>query len=247
MKNIKYHQHGIGNEYDEDHSLTNNWDPNRDYGKEYVRVYFHIHTDRFNYRNGYFENTQDRDEWNEEASNLIKSLGILEDCGFRVEQMKEKCAYLYAHPSNFSGVVLKNDVKRIAQAISQMKLSDIRWVALHETVYVLTDDEYAYYLDTKLDAIRKDSLEGAVTTRTTKYCSAFDVARNVASHVRLPRLGLSDGRNGGTGQTVEYVLTTINRMIEEGSLKEFVQNGTQYIRSLNKTELRLKMRGCTCV
>lgn len=42
--NILYHQYGTGNDYGADHHLTNNWDPDFDYGNEYVNVYFNIDT-----------------------------------------------------------------------------------------------------------------------------------------------------------------------------------------------------------
>lgn len=41
---IKYHQYGLGYEYGEDHALTNNWNPDEDYGNEYSNVYFNIDT-----------------------------------------------------------------------------------------------------------------------------------------------------------------------------------------------------------
>ena len=231
---IKYHQYGIGNEYGEDHTLTNNWNPNVDYGNEYVRVYFNIDTPTYDCRNCW--TIEEREAWNKETSDLISSFGILEDSGYKVENGKEKCAYLYAHPQQISGVILKNDVKRIAEAISDMKLSSIRWVDLYETVYVISDNEYQEYLDGRKDEIRKALFEKSATTRANKYCAAFDVARNIAGMVRLNRLGLNDGKNYGSGQTIEYILSVADEMIAEGYLKYFEEDGFKYIRSLNKTE-----------
>lgn len=37
---IKYHQYGCGNDYGDDHYLTDNWNPDYDYGSQYVEVYF---------------------------------------------------------------------------------------------------------------------------------------------------------------------------------------------------------------
>ena len=232
---IKYHQYGIGNEYGDDHMLTDNWNPDMDYGNEYVRVYFRIDTPSYHYERG-FSSTEDRDSWNAEASNLISSFGIMEDSGYKVDNGKEKCAYLYAHPQNISGVVLKNDVQKIAEAISNMKLSSIRWVDLYETVYVISDNEYQEYLDGRKDEIRKALFEKSATTRVNKYCASFDVARNIAGMVRLNRLGLNDGKNYGSGQTIEYILSVADEMIAEGYLKYFERDGIKYIRSLNKTE-----------
>lgn len=41
---IKYHQYGCGNDYGDDHYLTDNWNPDYDYGSQYVEVYFNINT-----------------------------------------------------------------------------------------------------------------------------------------------------------------------------------------------------------
>lgn len=226
---IKYHEYGLGRDYGKDHMLTDNWNPDLDYGNEYVRVYFRIDTPSYHYEKG-FNTTEDRDKWNTEASNLIKSFAILEDSGWRVEHSKEKCAYLYAHPQDISGVILKNDVQKVAEAISNMELSSIRWVDLYETVYVISDSDYEEYLNGKRTEIRKALFKKAMTTRTTKYYSAFDVARSIAGMVRLNRLGLNDG------QTIDYILKVLDEMIEEGYLKSFVEDECKYIRSLNKTE-----------
>lgn len=245
MTKIKYHQNGIGNEYGVDGKLTDNWNPDCDYGNEYVKVYFRIDTPSYHYSNG-FDTEENRNKWNTEASGLIKSFGILEDCGYEVEHSKDKQAYLYAHPQNISGVVLKNDVRKIAEAISNMELSSIRWVDLYETVYVISDSEYEEYLDGKQNEIRKALFENSSTTRTTKYYNAFDIAKHTAGLVRLNRLGLNDGKNYGGGQTVNYILKVVDKMIEEGYLKYFVDGDIKYIRSLNKTEQK-KMKlfvGC---
>lgn len=238
MKKIKYHQNGIGDEYGVDGKLTDNWNPDHDYGNEYVRVYFRIDTPSYFRNDGYhnFDTEDDRNKWNKEISSLIKSFGILEDSGYTVEHSKDKQAYLHAHPQNISGVILKNDVKKIAEAISNMELSSIRWVDLYETVYVISDNEYEKYLDGKQEEIRKALFEKSSTTRVTKFYNAFDVARNIAGSVRLNRLGLDDGKHYSGGQTIDYILKTADEMIEEGYLKCFMDDGIQYIRSINKTE-----------
>lgn len=232
---IKYHDNMNGVQYGEDHMLTNNWNPDLDYGNEYVSVYFRIDTPSYHYERG-FDTTEDEVKWDIEISNLIKSFGILEDSGWKVEHSKEKCAYLYAHPQNISGVILKNDVKKVAEAISNMELSSIRWVDLYETVYAISDSEYEEYLNGKRKEILKALFENAITTRTTKYYSAFDVARSIAGMVGLNRLGLNDGKNCTGGQTIDYILKVSDEMIEEGYLKSFIKDECKYIRSLNKTE-----------
>lgn len=202
-------------------------------------MYFDIDTPTYDYRNGW-KTIEEREAWNKEASNLISSFRILEDSGYEVENSKEKCAYLYAHPQQISGVILKNDVKKVAEAISNMKLSSICLVGLHETVYVISDDEYKKYLDGRKEEIRRTLFEKSATTRTNKYWVAFDVARHIAGIVRLNRLGLNDGKYYGSGQMIEYILNVAEEMIEEGYLKCFERDGIKYIRSLNKTEQNIE-------
>ena len=233
---IKYHQWGTGNEYGANFELTDNWNPNADYGNEYVSVYFRIDTPLYDDCSYDFKSDEDSEKWHAETSELIKSFGVMDGSIYDITRSKEKCAYLYAHPQNISGVIRKNDVKRIAEAISKMELSSIWSVDLYETVYVISDNEYEEYLNGRRDEIRKELFVKYATTRTTKYYNAFDIARSLADKFRLNRLGINDGKNYGSGQTIKYILNVADEMIEEGLLKSFEQNGEKYIRSLNKTE-----------
>ena len=233
---IKYHQWGTGNEYGANFELTDNWNPNADYGNEYVSVYFRIDTPLYDDCIYDFKSDEDSEKWHAETSELIKSFGVMDGSIYDIERSKEKQAYLYAHPQSISGVILKNDVKRIAEAISKMELSSIWSVDLYETVYVISDNEYEEYLNGRRDEIRKELFVESATPRITKYYNAFDIARSLADKFRLNRLGISDGKNYGSGQTIKYILNVADEMIEEGLLKSFEQNGEKYIRSLNKTE-----------
>lgn len=105
---IKYHDSKKYPEYDPQiHVLTDNWNPDADYGNEYVDVYFHIDTPTYNFNTG-FSNTEARDAWHKEVSAVIASLGIWG--GTKEEDLKE--ANLYARPQEISGVVKKNEAYR---------------------------------------------------------------------------------------------------------------------------------------
>ena len=228
---IKYHEYGKGYDYGADHALTDNWNPDADYGNEYVKVYFNIDTPTFNCMNGSFDTQSDSEKWNIEASAIIASFGIVESCGY-----KATTAYLYAHPQQISGVVLKNDVKRIAEAIDSMKLSSIRWVDIHETVYDISDNEYEEYLNSKRNEIRTALFKKSATPRTTKYYMAFDVASDIAGNTSINILRLQDGASYSSGKAITYILKVVKEMIDEGYLISVEENDTLYIRSLNKTE-----------
>ena len=46
---IKYHDNINGVQYGADHILTNNWNPDCDYGNEYVNIHFRIETNGYGY------------------------------------------------------------------------------------------------------------------------------------------------------------------------------------------------------
>lgn len=233
---IKYHQNRIGNEYGADRKLTDNWNPSTDYGNEYTKVYIRINVSNYDCAAGFFNSEADREKFYTEASNIIKSFGILEDCGYSVEHSKEKQAYLYVHPQNISGVIRKNDVKKVTEAFDNMENVSVRWVDLYATVYVMTDAEYNEYLTTKKADIRKMLFEHLKTTRTNKYISQYDISHYLADKIRLYRLGLDDGKHGGAGQTIDYINNCIAEMVAEGFLKRFDNDNGIYVRSINKTE-----------
>ena len=236
---IKYHQNGIGNEYGADGKLTDNWNPSADYGNEYVKVYIRINTPSFDSVSGFFNSDIDREDFHTEAENILKSFGILEDCGHSVEHSKEKQAYLYIHPQNISGVIRKNDVKKIAEAFNELKTCNVRWVDLYKTVYVMTDAEYNEYLTTKKADIRKLLFEKSATPRRNKFYYICDVMHDIAGKIRLERLGYHDGKHYGdgySGETVQYIYQCALEMIEEGFLIRFDEGKRIYIRSINKTE-----------
>lgn len=83
---IKYHQYGCGNDYGDDHYLTDNWNPDYDYGSQYVEVYFNINTPSYMHAKDSsafgFASDETRDEWYAAASKVIASFDILEDSGY---------------------------------------------------------------------------------------------------------------------------------------------------------------------
>lgn len=235
---IKYHQNGVGNEYGVDHQLTNNWNPDKDYGSEYVNVYFRMETKGYGYPSFSFTD-EDRKAHNTELEEVFTSLGW--KC--EEEAYSGSCStwtkgkqHLYLHPQDFSGEVLKNEIKQIAEALEKHNTFYLRWVDLYETVYDMTDQEYEEILSAKDEDIKKSLLENCRTTRISKYYYAFDVARGLANKFRLSRIGDNDGKNYGTGQTINHILSVAQCLIDEGYLVSAVKNDILLIRTINKTE-----------
>lgn len=120
----------LGYEYGEDHVLTNNWNPDEDYGNEYSNVYFNIDTPAYDGMNGGWE-ADERETIGKEIDRLFTSLGWkCNEPGFNgvcATYTKGK-SHLYMHPQNYSGEVLKNEIKSVAEAIEKAETFSLRWV-----------------------------------------------------------------------------------------------------------------------
>lgn len=237
---IKYHQYGLGNEYGEDHKLTDNWNPDGDYGNEYASVHFRINTPSYDAMNGW--KIDERKVVGKEIDEIFTRLGW--ECkesgcsGICATYVKGK-SHLYMHPQDYSGEVLKSEIKSVAEAIEKRETFSLRWVDLYDTVYDIPDDEYEEYLKGRDAEIRKALFKTCVTTRKNKYCYAFDVCRSLANHFGLRRVGLNDGRNLGSGQTINHIMKVIDDMAAANLLFVIEKDGTKLVRTPNKTEQKL--------
>lgn len=242
MEKIKYHEWGKEpNEYGADHALTDNWNPDANYGNEYVNVYFNVDTIGFSCVNGGFDDSVDRNAWLFEAEKIIAEFGYINGTEYDTRQSENK-TYLYPHPQQFSGVIPKNDVKQVSERIAQSKLFKIRWVDIRDTVYAISDEDYEEYLNGKDIQIQEELFKTCGTAKTNMFYNIYDVTHSLANKFRLRRLGLNDGRNGGSGQTLDHIEKVIEEMIERGLLVSCEKNGDKFVRSLNKIEQRQKFK-----
>lgn len=218
---------GINNGYETNEKLKDSFDT------PYVKVCFKIETPSYHRENG-FATGINRDAFYTEWGNILKSFGIVaEHIG-----CKHKQAYLLIHPQYITGVMRKNDIEKLIEALSGATTFFIKRVNIYNPVYVITDEEYSKYLETKKADIRKLLFKLTRTTRTNKYHYTFDIAKIIARKVKLDRLGLDDGENYASGQTIDYIIECISEMIAEGFLKDCDNARGEYIRALNKTEQR---------
>ena len=239
---IKYHDNAIYPQYGEDHTLANNWDSNKDYGNEYVNVYFRVDAKGYDYPDFSFTE-EDRAAFNKDITRVFSSLGWTckepKTNGSCQTCYKGK-SHLYLHPQNFSGEVLKNEVKTITEALENNNSFKLRYVDLYETVYDITDEEYEDILSAKDEEIRKAALEQCSTKRKTQFYYLNGVVRNLSNKFRLSRIGIDDGKNCGIGQTGKHITNIIYQLIAEGYIISVQNNNGVLIRALNKTEQKQK-------
>lgn len=235
---IKYHDNNGDKRFEVTpgtHEYADNWDPDTKYGeKEYVSVHFRIECPTFSGMYGNFANDAERDAFTADKFQAFRSIGWNgDDC---MEVTKGK-ASLYLHPQDFSGIVLKREVKEIAEALENNATFTIRWVDIYETVYDITDEEYAEFLAKKTKETWTLLFENCKTNRRNQYHYRYEVTRKIAQHIQLPRIGCSSVYDPNKG-ALEFVNKCINDMVAKGYLVTAEQNGNEYVRSLNKTELK---------
>lgn len=234
MEKIKYHQNGIGPEYGSDHRLTDNWNPDKDYGKEYTEVHFRIETQGYSYPDFRFTE-ENRTLFYEDLAQIFTKLGWNCDMPY----FEKGKSYLYIHPQDISGEIMKNEVKIIAEALQKGTRYQLRWVDLYDTVYDITDIEYQKYLESREKDVRTLLFEKCKTKRKTKFFYAIDKCRQVADKIRRKRVGDYRMLRDDT-QAVEFVKKIMDEMVTEGLLiREYVKNGieSEFVRSLNLTEI----------
>lgn len=229
---IKYHQNGTGNEYGADHQLTNNWDTDKNYGNEYVNVYFRMETKGYGYPSFSFTE-EDRKAFDSEIIEVFTSLGWKceeKACGGSCATWYKGKQHLYLHPQDFSGEVLKNEVKHIAEALEKRNTFYLRWVDLYETVYDMTDEEYEIALSQKDEEIKNAILEKCKTTRISKFYYTSDVVRKFCDRYGLKQIG----KEKYSGIAIIYMTKIVCELIIEGYLVSTKDN--ELIRTINKTE-----------
>ena len=204
MSQVKYADNSKGYYYGE----MSNWDPERDYGNEYVDVYFRIDAKHYQYPfDGYGGYEEDQTTFQQEVRQLFQALGwdmIPAKRESACDRAKNESASLYLHPQHFSGVILKNDIKKIAEALTQAQTFNLYRVDLYETHYVMTDEEYNHYLSTKQEEVKGAVFEACKTTRRNKFKNTLPIARELAKIIKLHRVG-KDDYSTDANQTEDYI------------------------------------------
>lgn len=228
---IKYHDNTIEPQYGSDHKLLDNWDADKKYPEnEYIQVYFRIET--LSYDTGKyvgFSSAEERKAFYNESMKIFENMGWIED-GSYIRKGKQE---LYIHPQNISGKVLKNEVKKIAEALEKNNTFYLRWVDVYETIYDIPDEKYNEYLETKTDEVRKTLLSICKTNRRNQYRYSYEVIDHIGKRIMLHRIDDKDYYMV-SGQTKQFISNVIDKLITEWYIVAAQEK--ELIRTINKTE-----------
>ena len=235
---IKYSDCSNGYKYGTDGKQLANWNPDKDYGEVYAKVYFRIDTPIYQYPfNNYSK--EDMEAFYQEVN------GILDTFGFHKPEEKYVVGLvcgkerLHVHPQEVSGEVKKNRIKQIVEALDEKgTLFSIRWVDVYATYYDMTDAEYRNKLDEKRPEMEEKIKELAMTKRRDYFKSAESIASLLGKEFFVHRVGERNNDTQKDKQAAEqYVLGVIQRMIQDEVLdSSTAKDGTFVIRTIKEKE-----------
>ena len=237
---IKYHQNGIEPEYGPDHMLTNNWDPDKDYGNIYSIVYFRILAKEYMAPPCLGFEKAEKERFYREVQAVLEPLGWympeydnMWECSY-IFNTNDKNKRLYLHPQAFSGIIKKNDIKELAEALRQHENFSLEWVDLYETMYDISDAAYLEYMKSRRKDIEDYIFEGAKTHRRKYYHPVFNICSLAYNKIKIHRI--SDNGYSVPKQAFEYIKSVVNDMEKAGWLVSIKENDILYVRSINKSE-----------
>lgn len=240
---MKFHQHGLGPEYGEDHTITDNWNPDLDYQKEYADIYFRVETKGYGYPCFSFT-PEDRDAFEKDVVDIFTALGweCLEEAHNGVcARWVHGQSSLYLHPQSFSGVVLKNEVKQVAEALLKAGSFELYHVDLYDTIYDISDEEQECYMSAFGDKIKEELAEKCATKRRSQFYLVDTVCENFAGRFGRKRLEYFKERKRDQF-AYNFIFGKVMELSEEGMLVLVEKDGVLYVRRANKTELKNSKR-----
>lgn len=171
MDDIRYIDRTVeGEPFKSNNLLKREWNPDAKYSDNaYCYAYFRTECALYNWGKGWTSFPEARDTFDNAMSDLLRSLGIPEkdrSIGANYDEA------LYTHPSGLSGVVKKNRVKEIAEALTKCEIVKLRWVDIYQNVSPMTDAEYLDFLQGKREEIEVELLRVFTTKRKNLYFSA---------------------------------------------------------------------------
>lgn len=232
---------------DEGHSYKEEvlFDTNKNYNNEYANVHFRIDAKHYKYPFTEYEGyDEDVEAYNNEVASIFNSIGwkIKEDkynigCETRVNGEEN----LYIHPQDFSGIVLKNNIKNVYEALENAATFELRHVNIYETHYIMDDAEYKKKLDLVKDNIKEELINMFVTKRKNLYVNEYSI-KDIVNKFIINRVGVKEDINH-RGFTHEYMVNILNELVELGYILKNIINNTSCYRTINKAEQK-KLKVC---
>lgn len=217
-------------EYDpETHYAIENWTDTGFSADEYAKVYFRIDCPAFDCVSASFVSASAREDFYAEASAVLRSFNIDEGTGYIMRGEEYRMEHLHIHPQEISGVVAKNKIVAIAEAINRCKCAFCRSVDVYEDVSNMTNEQFTAQLNEKRADIENDILSAFTTKRKNLYYgeyAASGLLERIAAKYHICRRQCESG----TDYTAKAVCADVlEQLVEQGKIvTAAVKDGTGY-------------------
>lgn len=217
-------------EYDpETHYAIENWTDTGFSANEYARVYFRIDCPAFDCVSASFVSASAREDFYAEASAVLRSFDIDEGTGYIMRGEEYRMEHLYIHPQNISGVVAKNKIVAIAEAINRCKCAFCRSVDVYEDVSSMTNDQFVEYLDGKLSDIENDILSAFTTKRKNLYYGEYATSGLLESVAAKYHVCRRQCESGTDYKAKAFCADVLELLVGQGKIvTAAVKDGTGY-------------------
>lgn len=218
-------------EYDpETHYAIENWTDTGFSANEYAKVFFRIDCPTFDCVSASFGSASAREDFYAEANAVLRSFDIDEGTGHIMRGEGYRMEHLHIHPQNISGVVAKNKIVAITEAINRCKYAFCRSVDVYEDVSAMTNDQFAEYLrEYKYSDIVADILSAFTTKRKNLYYGEYSTSGlldRIANKYHVCRRQCESG----TDYTAKAVCAEVlEQLVKQGKIvTAAVKDGTGY-------------------
>lgn len=236
MNEIKYHDSLHGEQYGPDHQLTNNWNPEPIYEQdEYIKVYFRIEAKNWNYAEQGFSVAELWEQFFAEMREILDRFNIPEGTGHRTESLPGM-EHLHIHPQMISGVVAKNKIKAIAEALNACETVSCPWVDVYDDISTMDNTAFRAALAERTEEIESDLLQAFTTKRKNLYIVPSCWSGPIAELSWKYAIRRRSCESGQDGVCCEFLFSIFEKLVEAGKIVSAeTKNGTGY-RTAKKDE-----------
>lgn len=230
---IKYHDNINGEQYGADHTLTDNWDSEKEYPvNAFAKVYFRINCPCYDLPNG-FPDEKSRSAFYSEIAGILEKHTIPEAVGLNYVEGME-C--LYIHPQEISGVVQKNKIKKIAEDLSNCQTCSIRWVDIYDDVFDMTDQDFRAILSGRTEELENDILEAFRTKRKDLYIVYDPFGSPLAQISKKYSIYRKSNESGIDHTCLGFLNEILQSLVQSGKIAQAeTRHGTGYRTATPKT------------
>lgn len=144
--------------------------------------------------------------------------------------------HLHIHPHELSGVVAKNKIKAIAEALAACETISCRWVDVYDEISTMDNTAFRAALAERTEEIEADLLQAFTTKRKNLYIVPSYWSGPIAALSGKYTIRRRSCESGQDGVCCEFLNSVFEKLVEAGKIVSAeTKHGTGY-RTAKKDE-----------